>query len=78
MVQDEEDEEVPIECPTLVLCGREDVITPVEVHQEMVDLIPDGKLEVIEESGHLSTLEQPERVSEVLKTWLCDKVGAAR
>lgn len=61
-----------ITCPTLVLCGREDVITPVEVHRELVGGIPDSKLVVVEKCGHLSTLGQPQDVTNALKQWLQD------
>ncbi len=59
-----------IKCPTLVLCGREDVITPIEVHQELVTAIPNSSLTIIEECGHLSTLDKPRHVAEALKQWL--------
>lgn len=59
-----------IQCPTLVLCGREDVIAPVEVHREMADAIPNAELIVIEKCGHLSALERPQQVTEVMKSWL--------
>ena len=59
-----------IKCPTLVLCGREDVITPVEVHEEMATGISSSSLAIIEECGHLSTLGQPQQVTEALKEWL--------
>jgi pimeloyl-ACP methyl ester carboxylesterase len=59
-----------IRCPTLVLVGREDALTPVELAQEMADAIPGAKLEIVPECGHLSTLEQPEAVSRALREWL--------
>ncbi|MCK5166719.1 MAG: alpha/beta hydrolase, partial [Rhodospirillaceae bacterium] len=60
-----------INCPTLVLCGRDDALTPVEVHQEMADGIGDNaKLVVIEHSGHLAPLEQPEEVNRAFKQWM--------
>lgn len=59
-----------ITCPTLVLCGREDSITPLEVHEEMTALVPRANLTIVEHSGHLSALEQPEAVSAALQTWL--------
>ncbi len=59
-----------ITCPTLVLCGRDDVITPVEVHQELVDAIPGASLAQIEACGHLSTLGKPQQVTAALKNWL--------
>lgn len=59
-----------ITCPTLVLCGRQDALTPLELHEEMARAIPGANLRVIEECGHLSTLERPEEVSAALATWL--------
>lgn len=59
-----------IPCPTLVLCGRQDMLSTLEMHQEMVDLIPDATLEVVEECGHLATLERPEAVISAMKKWL--------
>ena len=57
-------------CPTLVLCGREDAITPLPMSMEMVELVPDARLAVIEGCGHLSTLEKPREVNAALRTWL--------
>jgi pimeloyl-ACP methyl ester carboxylesterase len=59
-----------IQCPTLVLCGREDAITPLDIHAEMAGAIPAATLVVIEHCGHLSTLEQPTDVTAALRTWL--------
>ncbi len=59
-----------IACPTLVLCGREDAVTPLRLHEEMASLIPNARLRVIEGCGHLSTLERPEEVSAALRDWL--------
>jgi pimeloyl-ACP methyl ester carboxylesterase len=59
-----------IQCPTLVLCGADDAVTPVDRHEEMASAIPHAALSVVEHCGHLSTLEQPERVSVALRGWL--------
>ena len=59
-----------IVCPTLVLCGRHDAVAPVDRHEEIAKGIPGATLEVLEECGHLSTLERPAEVSEALRTWL--------
>ena len=48
-----------ISSPTLVLCGRQDALSTLEMHVEMADLIPRARLAVIEECGHLATLERP-------------------
>ncbi len=59
-----------IQCPTVVLCGREDLITPVEVHEELSIAIPASNLTIIEECGHLSTLDRPQQVTDALRKWL--------
>ena len=56
--------------PTLVLCGRQDAITPLEFHEEMRDAIPDSRLAIIEQCGHMSTLERPHAVTALLQQWL--------
>jgi pimeloyl-ACP methyl ester carboxylesterase len=59
-----------IHCPTLVLCGHEDEATPVEHHREMAADIPNARLVVVPECGHLSTLERPAQVNAALRSWL--------
>jgi pimeloyl-ACP methyl ester carboxylesterase len=59
-----------IRCPTLLLVGRDDVLTPVVAHEEMAAAIPGSRLTIIENCGHLSTLEQPAAVNAALLTWL--------
>ncbi len=56
--------------PTLVLCGQEDQLCPVERHELLRDLIAGSRLAVIDGAGHLPTLEQPERTNEELRHWL--------
>ncbi len=59
-----------IRCPTLVLVGREDALYPVELSHEIATGIPGAKLEIIPDSGHLSTMERPEAVNRALRGWL--------
>ena len=59
-----------IRCPTLVVAARGDLIMPLDVLQELADGIPGAKLEIVEESGHMATLEQPEAVTQALHMWL--------
>lgn len=56
--------------PALVMCGRQDLVTPLADHEAIAACIPGAQLEVIEDSGHLSTIEQPDAVNTVLKKWL--------
>jgi pimeloyl-ACP methyl ester carboxylesterase len=59
-----------IACPTLVLCGRQDALIPLDWHREMADAIPGAPLEVIEDCGHLAPMERPEAVTAALRRWL--------
>lgn len=59
-----------IRCPTLVLCGRDDLLTPVALHEEMANAIPGARLVVAPQCGHLSPLEQPQLVTMNLVHWL--------
>jgi pimeloyl-ACP methyl ester carboxylesterase len=59
-----------IECPTLVMVGRQDRWSPVSQHEEIASLIPHAQLRIIEESGHMSPAEQPGEVANLLFSWL--------
>jgi len=59
-----------IKCPTIVACGRDDAATPLAWSQEIAALIKDSALEVIEECGHLITMEKPAETNAILRTWL--------
>jgi pimeloyl-ACP methyl ester carboxylesterase len=45
-------------------------LTPVALHEEMAAAIHGAKLVVVEDCGHLSTLEQPDRVTAAMRHWL--------
>ena len=55
--------------PVLVLCGRQDQVTPLHLSEEMAALAPRGDLQVIEDCGHLSTMERPQAVNAALGEW---------
>jgi len=59
-----------IDVPTLVLCGREDSLTPPDRHEEIASLVSGARLVVIDDCGHLSTLERPEAVVAAMERWL--------
>ncbi|MEM7070840.1 MAG: alpha/beta hydrolase [Pseudomonadota bacterium] len=56
--------------PVLILTGREDILTPLELQEEMSSLVHHGQLKIIEQCAHLSTLEQPKQVVQALTNWL--------
>ena len=59
-----------IRCPTLVLVGDSDVLTPPQRAAEIAAAIPGAELVVVPECGHLSTLECPAAVNDALRSWL--------
>jgi pimeloyl-ACP methyl ester carboxylesterase len=59
-----------VRAPTVVLCGRQDAISPLAWHQEMAEALPNAKLVVVEDCGHLAPLERPYTTSAVLRYWL--------
>lgn len=59
-----------INCPTLVVVGDEDQLTPPELAVEMAAGINGAQLEVIADCGHMSTMERPDIVTGLLRDWL--------
>jgi 3-oxoadipate enol-lactonase len=56
--------------PTLVITGDQDRVYPPELAERIARRIPGAKLAVLEDCGHLSNLEQPERFNQVLLDFL--------
>jgi len=61
-----------IRCPTLVLVGEGDEVTPPERAAEIAAGIPAARLSTVPQCGHMSTLEQPDEVTRALLEWLGD------
>jgi len=59
-----------ITCPTLVLVGDGDELTPPVLSEEIAAGIADARLVVVPDCGHLSTIERPEAVNKALIDWL--------
>lgn len=59
-----------ITCPTLVLTGQEDLWAPPAQHERMAAAIAGAKLKIVQHSGHMTTMEQPEAVSAAFADWL--------
>lgn len=59
-------------CPTALICGRQDLWSPLPRHEAMLKLAPAhvGELHAIEDCGHMSTMERPRAVSDILAKWL--------
>lgn len=61
-----------IQCPTLLIGARHDLLTPPAIQQTMAEAIPNARLVILENSGHLSSLEKPEAVAETIAAWLTE------
>ncbi|HAO59020.1 MAG TPA: alpha/beta hydrolase [Psychrobacter sp.] len=59
-----------INLPTLIVVGDEDKPTPYEEAQKMHFAIKGSKLAVIKQAGHSTPVEQPERLNQVMSTFL--------
>ena len=59
-----------IACPTLVLVGEQDALTPPAVASDYATKIPNAQFVVIPQSGHLSNLEQPEAFLQIVRNFL--------
>lgn len=61
-----------ITCPVLLIVGRQDQWSPVSQHEDMLALLPDARLEIIEEAGHFAPVERPDAVADLLSEFLKD------
>ncbi len=65
-----------IRAPTLILCGREDRLTPVKYSEFLAARIPGAKLVLIDRAGHSAMLEQPDEVNRALVEFVHSLPGA--
>ena len=59
-----------ISCPTLLVAGRHDRVTPPELLGEMQGMIPGSRLATLPACGHYAALERPRAVTKLLREWL--------
>lgn len=69
---DQRDRAGQIGVPTLVLVGDQDLVTPVELSNELVDLIPDARMQVIAGAGHLGNLEWPNEFNRIIEDFIAE------
>lgn len=62
-----------IACPTCIIWGKQDNVTPPEVAEDMHKFIPNSDLFWIDKCGHAAMMEKPEEFNEILYNWLKDK-----
>lgn len=59
-----------VSCPTLVLCGDSDQLTPPECSREIAQLIKGSDFKLVPKCGHMLTMERPTEVTRALLAWL--------
>jgi pimeloyl-ACP methyl ester carboxylesterase len=66
-----------IDVPTLVLSAEEDVMTPVKYGKYLFDNMPDARLEIIKDAGHMMMVEQPVQVNRAIEAFVREvaKIG---
>lgn len=62
-----------IKTPTLLIWGKNDLVTPPEVALEFQSLLPDSELVWIKKCGHAPMMEYPKEFNEILHNWLNKK-----
>ncbi len=59
-----------IKKPTLILCGKEDKMTPPKYSKSLHEQIPNSELIIIEDAGHMVMLEKPRKVAEAIERFV--------
>lgn len=71
-------EELPrISCPTLVIWGTDDTLVSVRHADDLVELIPDSRAEIMERTGHVAMLERPDRFNRLLAEFMAESGDAS-
>jgi len=59
-----------VACPTLVVSGLDDLLTPPDCARELAEGIAGAQLQLLPDCGHMLTWEQPQKVGVLLRDWL--------
>jgi len=59
-----------ISLPTLIICGKDDLLTPVEYSEYLKANIRNSELKVIADAGHMVMLEKPEEFNKIMMEFL--------
>ncbi len=55
-----------ITCPVLIIVGEKDDLTPVELSEKMHEKLLNSRLEIVQDTGHMSFLEKPEEINTIM------------
>ncbi len=59
-----------IKCPTLIVVGEDDKVTPPDYSREIAELIPQSKLVVVKDAGHLVLYEKAEEINRLIEEFI--------
>jgi 2-hydroxy-6-oxonona-2,4-dienedioate hydrolase len=59
-----------IKCPTLLVWGREDKVTPLFVGEKFHELISNSRLDVVDKCGHAPMMERPVEFNNAFESFL--------
>jgi len=59
-----------IKCPSLIVCGREDRLTPIKYSEFLKNKISGSRMEIVEEAAHMPMIENPKALSSTLSEFL--------
>lgn len=59
-----------IHCPTLLIWGKNDIVTPLFVGEKFQELIPNAHLDIIDKCGHAPMMEHPDKFNVLLSRFL--------
>jgi pimeloyl-ACP methyl ester carboxylesterase len=56
--------------PVRIICGREDLLTPLTRSQEIAEITPNARLSIVEDCGHMPLLERPQAATALMRDWM--------
>ena len=56
--------------PTLIICGEKDTLCPPEKHETIKELMPNSRLCIVKDAGHIVNLEKSHEVNRIMQDWL--------
>lgn len=59
-----------IKCPTLIVVGEDDKVTPPDYSREIAELIPQSKLVIVKDAGHLVLYEKAEEINRLIEEFI--------
>jgi pimeloyl-ACP methyl ester carboxylesterase len=61
-----------IHCPTLVVVGQKDILTPIKFSQQLAQAIPNAELVILENGGHGCLIENPDNIAVIFQQFLAN------